>query len=43
VIEIANNSLGMHSYAEGLRRGNEVYDKYFEDYSKKYQIGELPY
>ena len=38
VIEIANNSLGMHSYAEGLRRGNEVYDKYFEDYSKKYKL-----
>ena len=43
VIEIANNSLGMHSYAEGLRRGDEVYDKYFEDYAKKYQLGELPY
>ena len=42
VIEIANNSLGMHSYAEGLRRGNEVYDKYFEDYSKKYQLGDMP-
>ena len=38
VIEIANNSLGMHSYAEGLRRGNEVYDKYFEDYSAKYRL-----
>ena len=38
VIEIANNSLGMHSYAEGLRRGNEVYDKYFEDYSEKYKL-----
>ena len=38
VIEIANNSLGMHSYAEGLRRGDAVYDKYFEDYSKKYQL-----
>ena len=40
VIEIANNSLGMHSYTEGLRRGNEIYDKYFEDYSKKYHVGE---
>ena len=39
VIEIANNSLGMHSYAEGLHRGDEVYDKYFEDYSKKYKLG----
>lgn len=38
VIEIANNSLGMHSYAEGLRRGDAVYDQYFEDYSKKYQL-----
>lgn len=38
VIEIANNSLGMHSYAEGLRRGDAVYDKYFEDYSKKYHL-----
>ena len=38
VIEIANNSLGMHSYTEGLRRGNEVYDKYFEDYSEKYRL-----
>ncbi len=38
VIEIANNSFGMHSYAEGLRRGNAVYDQYFEDYSKKYQL-----
>ncbi|MBR5186842.1 MAG: Na/Pi cotransporter family protein [Clostridia bacterium] len=39
VIEIANhNSLGMHSYAEGLRRGDAVYDKYFEDYSNKYRL-----
>ena len=38
VIEIANNSLGMHSYTEGLRRGNDVYDRYFDDYSKKYRI-----
>ncbi|MBE6666302.1 MAG: Na/Pi cotransporter family protein [Ruminococcaceae bacterium] len=38
VIEIANNSLGMHSYTEGLRRGNAVYDQYFEDYSKKYRL-----
>jgi len=38
VIEIANNSLGMHSYTEELRRGNAVYDKYFEDYSKKYKL-----
>ena len=38
VIEIANNSLGMHSYTEGLRRGNDIYAKYFEDYSKKYQL-----
>jgi phosphate:Na+ symporter len=43
VIEIANNSLGMHSYTEGLRRGNEVYDKYFEDYSEKYQLGGSSY
>ncbi len=38
VIEIAHNSLGMHSYTDALRRGNEVYDKYFEDYSKKYAL-----
>ena len=38
VIEIANHSLGMHSYAEGLRRGNAVYDQYFETYSKKYNL-----
>ena len=41
VIEIANNSLGMHSYTEGLRRGNEVYDKYFEDYSEKYRLSKF--
>ena len=40
VIEIANNSLGMHSYTEGLRRGNKIYDKYFEDYSAKYRLGD---
>lgn len=43
VIEIANNSLGMHSYTEGLRRGNEVYDKYFEDYSEKYRLNGSSY
>ena len=43
VIEIAHNSLGMHSYAEGLHRGNKIYDKYFEDYSAKYRLGEMPH
>lgn len=38
VIEIAHHSLGMHSYTHGLRRGNEVYDKYFADYSAKYKL-----
>ena len=38
VIEIAHHSLGMHSYAEGLRRGNVTYDGYFEEYSEKYSL-----
>ena len=38
VIEIAHHSLGMHSYTQGLHRGNEVYDKFFEEYSKKYSL-----
>ena len=38
VIEIAHNSLGMHSYTSAQHRGNEVYDQYFLDYSKKYAI-----
>ncbi|MBQ8496297.1 MAG: Na/Pi cotransporter family protein [Clostridia bacterium] len=38
VIEIAHNSFGMHGYTDSQRRGNEVYDKYFEEYSKKYSL-----
>lgn len=38
VIEIAHNSLGMHSYTDALHRGNAAYDRCFEEYSKKYAV-----
>ena len=38
VIEIAHNSLGMHGYTKALRRGNEVYDRHYKEYSEKYSL-----
>ena len=38
VIEIAHNSLGMHSYTQSLKRGNEEYEELIKEYSKKYPI-----
>lgn len=38
VIEIAHSSLGMHGYNKALRRGNEVYDKHYKEFSEKYSL-----
>ena len=38
VIEISRNSLGMHSYTQSLKSGNEDYAKAVKDYSEKYFI-----
>ena len=38
VIEITHNSLGMHGYTRSLKSGNEIYDKYFKNYSDEYKI-----
>ena len=38
VIEIAHNSLGMHSYTQSLKRGNEEYEEMIKEYSVKYPI-----
>ena len=38
VIEIAHSSLGMHGYNKALRRGNEIYDNYYKEYSQKYAL-----
>ena len=38
VIEIAHSSLGMHGYTKALRRGNEIYDNYYKEYSQKYAL-----
>ncbi len=38
VIEIAHSSLGMHGYTKALRRGNEVYDQYYKEFSRKYSL-----
>ena len=38
VIEITHNSLGMHGYTRSLKSGNEIYDRYFKNYSDEYKI-----
>ena len=38
IIEITHKSLGMHGYIRSLKSGNEVYDEYLSDYSRKYKI-----
>ncbi len=38
VIEIANSSLGMHSYTESVKRGNESFDRELKVYSDKYRL-----
>ena len=38
VIEIAHNSLGMHSYTQSLKSGNADYEKAVKAYSEKYVI-----
>ena len=38
VIEIAHSSLGMHGYTKALRRGNEIYDEHYKEYSRKYAL-----
>ncbi|MBR2474250.1 MAG: Na/Pi cotransporter family protein [Clostridia bacterium] len=38
VIEIAHNSLGMHSYTQSLKSGNADYDKAVRDYGEKYVL-----
>ena len=38
MIEIAHNSLGMHSYTQSLKRGNEEYEEMIKEYSVKYPI-----
>ena len=38
VIEIAHSSLGMHGYTKALRRGNEIYDEHYKEYSQKYSL-----
>ena len=38
VVEIAHNSLDMHSYTKTFKAGDELFDRYFEEYSKQYTI-----
>ncbi len=38
MLEVANNSLGMHGYYRSIKAGNETYDKYLEHYQGKYML-----
>lgn len=38
VVEISHSSLGMHSYTEKRKVGDEDYDRYFDTFSKKYSL-----
>ena len=38
IVEIAHDSFDMHSYTKNFRSGDELFDKYFEEYSHQYTI-----